>query len=102
MVVIVVIIVPHASIPTTQREAKCLRESSPHCRSAEWRGVLQLKGFQSDTFFLVAEWIHFTLLGIILPTIKLKVYTFGGAYELSNYVLHHYSICHGKTKNASC
>ena len=25
--------------------------------------------------FLVAEWIHFTLLGIILPTIKLKVYT---------------------------
>ena len=33
---------------------------------------------------LVAEWIHFTLFGIILPTIKLKVYTFGGAYELSN------------------
>ena len=27
---------------------------------------------------LVAEWIHFTLFGIILPTIKLKVYTFGG------------------------
>ena len=29
---------------------------------------------------LVAEWIHFTIhfLGIILPTIKLKVYTFGG------------------------
>ena len=26
----------------------------------------------------VAEWIHFTLLGIILPTIKLKVYTFLG------------------------
>ena len=26
---------------------------------------------------LVAEWIHFTLFGIILPTIKLKVYTFG-------------------------
>ena len=25
---------------------------------------------------LVAEWIHFTLWGIILPTIKLKVYTF--------------------------
>ena len=32
---------------------------------------------------LVAEWIHFALFGIILPTIKLKVYTFG-AYELSN------------------
>ena len=31
----------------------------------------------------VAEWIHFTLFGIISPTIKLKVYTFG-AYELSN------------------
>ena len=27
---------------------------------------------------LVAEWIHFTRFGIILPTIKLKVYTFGG------------------------
>ena len=27
---------------------------------------------------LVAEWIHFTLFGIILPTIKLKVYTSGG------------------------
>ena len=27
---------------------------------------------------LVAEWIHFTLFGRMLPTIKLKVYTFGG------------------------
>ena len=27
---------------------------------------------------LVAEWIHFTLSGIILPTLKLKVYTFWG------------------------
>ena len=27
---------------------------------------------------LVAEWIHFTLFGIILPTIKLKVYTILG------------------------
>ena len=27
---------------------------------------------------LVAEWIHYTLFGIELPTIKLKVYTFGG------------------------
>ena len=27
---------------------------------------------------LVAEWIHFTLFGIILPTMKLKVHTFGG------------------------
>ena len=27
---------------------------------------------------LVAEWIHFTLLGIILPTIKLKLHTFWG------------------------
>ena len=31
-----------------------------------------------QTPYLVAEWIHFTLLGIILPSIKLKVYTFGG------------------------
>ena len=29
-------------------------------------------------YLLVAEWIHFTLFGIILPTIKLKVYTFWG------------------------
>ena len=27
---------------------------------------------------LVAEWIHFTLFWIMLPTIKLKVYTFWG------------------------
>ena len=26
----------------------------------------------------VAEWIHFTLLGIILPAIRRKVYTLGG------------------------
>ena len=25
---------------------------------------------------VVAEWIHFTLFGIMLPAIKLKVYTF--------------------------
>ena len=29
-------------------------------------------------FGLVAEWIHFTFFGILLPTIKLKVYTFWG------------------------
>ena len=28
--------------------------------------------------YLVAGWIHVTLLGIISPTIKLKVYTLGG------------------------
>ena len=33
--------------------------------------------------YLVAEWIHFTLFRIILPTIKLEVYTLG-VYELSN------------------
>ena len=27
---------------------------------------------------LAAEWIHFALFGIMLPTIKLKVYTFWG------------------------
>ena len=31
-----------------------------------------------DLSSLVAEWIHCTLFGIILPTIKLKVYTFWG------------------------
>ena len=29
-------------------------------------------------FNLVAEWIRFTLFGIVLPTIKLKVHTFSG------------------------
>ena len=28
--------------------------------------------------YLVAEWIHFTLFGIVPPAIKLKVYTLGG------------------------
>ena len=32
---------------------------------------------------LVAEWIHFTLFGIILPTIKLKVYTFWGLLNIT-------------------
>ena len=31
--------------------------------------------FQRDKV-LVAEWIHFTLFGITLPTVKLEVYTF--------------------------
>ena len=35
-------------------------------------------GFDMFNSFLVAEWTHFTLFGIILPTIKLKVYNFGG------------------------
>ena len=35
-------------------------------------------GHRAVVFTIVAEWIHFTLFGIILPTIKLKVYTFGG------------------------
>ena len=36
-------------------------------------------GFRDVKGFLVAEWIHLTHFGIILfPTIKLKVYTFGG------------------------
>ena len=37
-------------------------------------------GFEviSGSLNLVAEWIHFALWGIILPTIKLKVHTFWG------------------------
>ena len=38
-----------------------------------------LVGFtEYSLIILVAEWLHFTLFGIILPTIKLKVYTFWG------------------------
>ena len=42
----------------------------------------------------MAEWIHFTLSGITLPTIKLKVYTFGGPMNSAtkNYKLHHHLI----------
>ena len=32
----------------------------------------------SGLIALVAEWMHFTLVGIIFPTIQLQVYTFGG------------------------
>ena len=39
---------------------------------------------------LVAEWIHFTLLGIILPTIKLKVYTFWGLWTQQLSIVHPY------------
>ena len=37
-------------------------------------GILPEKGF----VFLVAEWIHFILFGVIVPTIQLKAYTFWG------------------------
>ena len=33
---------------------------------------------QCSSVYLVAEWIHLTLFGVILPTIKLEVYTFWG------------------------
>ena len=33
---------------------------------------------------LVAKWVHFTLFGIQITSIELKVYTFLGAYELSS------------------
>ena len=36
------------------------------------------KEFTLSYHNLVAEWIHFTLFWIVLPTIKLKVYTFLG------------------------
>ena len=36
-----------------------------------------LKGIRVD-ISLVAEWIHFALFGVILPTIEGRVYTFGG------------------------
>ena len=41
------------------------------------KGLISFLGFLGLSF-LVAEWTHFTLFGIISPTIKLKVYTFGG------------------------
>ena len=41
---------------------------------------------------LVAEWIHFTLFGKILPTIILKVYTFWGLGTQQLRTLNPYSI----------
>ena len=38
---------------------------------------------------LVAEWIHFTLLGIIRPTLKQKVYTFGGLMNSATRLMWH-------------
>ena len=47
-----------------------------------------IQGAQSLNLLLVAEWIHFTRFGIILPTLKLSVRsTLFGAYELSGQVL---------------
>ena len=45
-------------------------------------GSRGLRVLRPSKISLVAEWIHFTLLGIILPTIKLKVYTFLGLTRL--------------------
>ena len=39
---------------------------------------LRVWGSGCDIGALVAELVHFTLFGIILPNIKLKVYTFFG------------------------
>ena len=40
--------------------------------------ITHIQGLITPLIILVAEWIHFTLFGIILPTLKLKVHTFGG------------------------
>ena len=52
-------------------EAVCLAIMNPHPQAPKPKHT-------GDRAYLVAEWIHFTLFGIILPTTKLKVYTFGG------------------------
>ena len=56
-----------------------------HCGGAT-ADAMEDSGFIGFKRFigLVAEWIHFTLFGIIPPAIRLKVYTFLGGYELSN------------------
>ena len=36
-------------------------------------GLTIVVGFRGIRFSLVAEWIHFTRLGIVLPTLKIKV-----------------------------
>ena len=43
-----------------------------------WDQGLGSRDSMASDFFLVAEWIHFALFGIILPTLNLQVYTFWG------------------------
>ena len=47
-------------------------------RSVGEKPKLLIRPTELSICHLVAEWIHFTLFGIILPTLNLKVYTFGG------------------------
>ena len=74
------------SVPFTEPTTAGPSAVSSSCRGSLPR-LLQPEGTKPSgarapaNLILVAEWIHFTLFGnfgIILPTIKLKVYTFWG------------------------
>ena len=65
----------------------CICGFSPKCRSllptSSGARVLTcgpLLGPNLWLYCLVADWIHFTVFGIILPTIKLEAYTFWGLW----------------------
>ena len=65
---------PTLALPAFRKPRRLIAESV----QADWRAATKGVLGRSEDLVLVAEWIHFTLFGIILPTIKLKVYTFGG------------------------
>ena len=52
------------------------REVACSCRGIRKARIIPVDS--TGRFYLVAEWIHFTRFGIRSPTIKLKVYTYGG------------------------
>ena len=55
-----------------------LRSLYPRTLSCKSSGLVQDLRHEQNVIILVAEWIHFTFFGKLLPTIKLKMYTSGG------------------------
>ena len=63
---------------TTPRTRPAGATSARSLKSRGRKKHISISILQGYPYLLVAEWTHFTLFGIILPTIKLKVYTFWG------------------------
>ena len=66
----------HYKHPTTPCQAVRMPVEDPKNKRVAFKMGLGFKALSSLT--IVAEWIHFTLLGDNITTIKLKVYTLGG------------------------
>ena len=66
----------HYKHPTTPCQGRENARRRPENKRVAFKMGLGFKALSSLT--IVAEWIHFTLLGDNITTIKLKVYTLGG------------------------